>query len=128
MYFKDDWLLDRIAELIDFLVKILFNEDLLYLRDQELIEEDAIRLDKDLKDLLSVGKFSEAEDILFDNLDSTSFEHLKVAILFYNRLNKFTERELEAANFPRREILDGLADIGEIYDLKFIKPSIDKLK
>lgn len=69
--------------------------------------------------LLDEGSVNDGENLLFDYLEEGGPEVLKAAIAFYDRLNVYSDRELEAMNFSRREIKSGLDDIMDAYGLKW---------
>lgn len=65
-----------------------------------------------LKRLVYEGKYNEAEDILFKELDKNgSYEMYLVAVDFYNLLLEKSDEELAKGNFSREEIYQGLEDI-----------------
>lgn len=67
--------------------------------------------------LLNQLKINEAEDLLFENIDTKDLIYIKVAMDFYNRLNKLNDEELEMADFTREEIKSGLEDILKLYNI-----------
>lgn len=69
-----------------------------------------------LKSLLNEGEINKAENLLFETVSSQPFEeYLPIAIDFYTDLQKLTDEELTARNFSQQEILEGLAEITEIF-------------
>jgi len=87
----------------------------------EIVDEARINetdlLHKDLLALLNDMKINEAENLLFERLDSNDMIYLLVAIDFYNRLNEFDDEALEKGGFTRDEIERGLATIQEMYGI-----------
>lgn len=57
------------------------------------------------------GRFAEAEDILFELIDSGHEEVVGVGIALYKRLLEKSDVELESGNLPRAEVQDGLAQL-----------------
>ncbi len=67
--------------------------------------------------LISQLKLNEAEDNLFEKVNNNDLIYMKVAIDFYDRLNKLSDEELEKANFTREEIKLGIEDILKLYNV-----------
>lgn len=68
----------------------------------------ADRLHLRLLELLEQGQINQAEDLLFEHMDSGEPRYLQVAIDFYTRLNRWSDEALEQAGFPREEVEQGL--------------------
>ena len=69
-----------------------------------------------LQRYLHEGKINDAEDLLFSSMeDNASDDKLKVAIDFYSELDKMSDSFLEAHDFSRQEIFEGLSNIKQIY-------------
>ena len=114
--YKSDWLLRQIEGFTYFLSKMLFNKD----RPSYEIREDAVKSDADLlyyrlMDLVEDLKISEAENLLFDEMKREDPSYLEVAIGFYTQINKLDDTMLEAGNFSREEIEEGLKDAASFY-------------
>ena len=71
--------------------------------------------DLKLEKLLSDGALCAAEDWLFDNMDASDTAWLQTALRFYETLSRMPEKELEAHDFSREEILRGLRDVCEAF-------------
>jgi hypothetical protein len=68
-----------------------------------------------VKRLVLEGKYNEAENIIFDELNrNPSTEIYDIAKNFYNILLSKSDEELEKADFSREEIYMGLEDAGKI--------------
>jgi hypothetical protein len=112
MYFQKDWLMRQIEMILRFIISLLFMKEY---AAYEIDCENSISANDPLYEqvmrLLSEGKICEAEDLLFDNFDADNNEFLKLAVYFYATINKLSDEELEARNFSREEIKDGLHEI-----------------
>jgi hypothetical protein len=71
----------------------------------------------ELNRLIAEQHFNEAEDFLLDHIDPQNRKHLELALDFYQKLNRFTDEELERQNFPRQEITDGIKEVLDLYQL-----------
>ena len=67
--------------------------------------------------LVSEGKINEAENLLFDEIDKSNIEYLRVGIDFYTNLNRLEDKVLEAHNYSREEIEQGLHDLSSEYGI-----------
>jgi len=68
-----------------------------------------------LRDLTEKCKINEAENLLFEMLDSDNNDHFVLAIDFYKRLNSLSDNDLEQADFSREEIIKGLGEVCSIF-------------
>ena len=80
----------------------------------EITEENflAYRLNK----LVKNGNIDKAEDLLFTEVENyRSDANFKIALEFYETLNKMDESTLNKYAFSKKEIIDGLDEIKAIY-------------
>lgn len=119
MSIQDDWLLQQIQQTINLIIELVNStnpEELATDIDSNSSGETELLWQK-LSAMTSEDKLSEAEDLLFETIEQNNSEHLKVGLNFYNQLNTLTDKQLDAAGFPRPEIVDGLHDLLDIYGL-----------
>lgn len=112
MALKQDWILKQIDMLIQFVARLVFHKDTAAYKindESNLSQTDVIH--EKLISLIKEGKFGDAEDFLFDNIDESSIDYLEMSLDFYQRLNTITDAELEQDDFSREEIEHGLRDI-----------------
>lgn len=110
--FEQDWVLRQIQMLVQFVAKTVFHRDAI----QYEIADETNMTDTDtlyirLRKLIAERRICEAEDLLYDHLDANDPDYLKLALDFYQTINQLTDEELEANNFSRQEINDGLNEI-----------------
>lgn len=66
---------------------------------------------------ISEGKIDEAENLLFERINECkSASNYDVAISFYKKINTWSEEKLAECNFSKTEIIDGLKDVGKLYE------------
>ncbi|MGO1580620.1 MAG: DUF6483 family protein [Peptoniphilaceae bacterium] len=119
---NNDIILRRINEVVRMISKIVFNKDSIeYIYEDKENKSFNDRIHDELLSMISKGKINEAEDFLFDNLDVSNLNYVKVAMDFYVRINCMKDKELENLNFSRSEIKEGLEELLEIYDINFMK-------
>jgi hypothetical protein len=79
------------------------------------LSEDEL-LEYIIKKYISEGKINEAENILFQVIETRKTEkNLETAELFYKELSKWDEARLLKCNFSKLEIEQGLKDVRELY-------------
>ena len=117
MYY-DDWFVRHIRAAIEFIARLVFNSgDVSYeIRDEnKRTETDLLFLR--LLALLNDGHLNEAENLLYEELDTNDREHLRLALDFYKRLNALSDAELESNNFSREDIVKGVGDIKLLFGI-----------
>lgn len=70
----------------------------------------------ELNALLDEGKINEAEDLLFDRVGGDP-AYIKMGLAFYARVNRRSDEFLEAHDFSRNEVREGLEDFARIYGI-----------
>ena len=114
-----DWLMRQINTMIQLLGRILFKKDNVEFSIQDESNSSEIHLlHETLISLINEEKINEAEDLLFENIDVNDLIYMKVAMDFYDRLNRLSEDELENADFSRDEIRSGLEDVMNLYSIR----------
>lgn len=111
---KNDYLLTQIEGLARAIAKIFFNkEKVVY----EVAEEETLtdELYRKLREMIDQGEINEAENILYDHMISSDLRYLELVLDFYNRLNELDEAFLEAHDYGKDEILQGLKDVASCY-------------
>ena len=118
--FQQDWILRQIEMIGIVLARLLFGKDK---PDYEIVEKEKLS-DSDqlyivLNRMLDEGKINEAENRLYEELDSSRLHMLELALAFYSRLNQFDDAYLEAHNYSRQEIEEGLQSVTKFIGIQF---------
>lgn len=117
--YHQDWLMRQISMMIDLIAKIVFKKD--KFSEINLLEEsktsEVYHLYERLIRLTNELRINEAEDILFESIRPSDLTYLKLAMDFYDRLNKLNEEELAKGDFSREEIDLGLKDVLNLYGM-----------
>lgn len=107
MYEEKDYILRLIHEIIRTIAKLIFHVDW----DKEENEDIPLELKQHYKKLTAMideGKINDAENLLTDCLDAGDLHRFRLALAFYDYLNKKDASFLEENNFSRKEVADGL--------------------
>lgn len=121
--FEQDYIMRQIKEMIRAVLKLLFNIDTESTLTQWVEKSEESEPISSLLKLVDDGNIDEAENTVYDIIADCSESSLKTALLFYAHLNKKSDSFLEAHNFSRDEVKQGLTDIlskfglGSISDL-----------
>ena len=112
-FYQQDWLMRQIEGLSAFLAFVLLGrrEGGPHQEETGEVLEQGDTLPPALEALVAAGELGRAEDLVFDALEEGEPRALETAVGFYARLNTLTDRELEAGDFSREEILSGLREM-----------------
>lgn len=118
MFMQQDWLMRQIEMMTIAIAQLLFGKGSKeYDLKEELGQEQSGQLYQRLTGLLQEGRLNEAENLLFFELDETDPNMLAAAVSFYRQANALSDQELEAQDFTRAELWDGLGEVMERYGL-----------
>lgn len=112
---EQDYLLRQIKEFIAFLMKLLF--------DAELCSADALADaqqssggDNPLYRMIDGGQILEAEQLLYDNMQTKTADNLLKGYSFYQYLAQQEDEFLEAHHYSRGLIRDGVRRLAALFD------------
>lgn len=113
---NNDYILRLAEELGKFAAKALLHKEQ---EEYENINLDSLSSEEILnillKKLIREGKYNEAENILFEELNKNPSDDLvNIGKKFYNVLLSKNDEELIRGNFSRQEVLQGLKDMKKI--------------
>lgn len=121
---QDDYILRQIREMVRAVMKMLFQVSAVELTPDVIEDTDARQILTNLTDLADNGKIDEAENQLYEMTCDGDRQNLEIGLLFYYHLNGKDDEFLEASNFSREEIMMGIQDLAERYNLSGICRSI----
>ncbi|MCH3963406.1 MAG: DUF6483 family protein [Clostridium sp.] len=79
------------------------------------ISQDEL-LEMMVRKYVSDGKINKAQDMIIDAIKShRSKQNYKIALSFYEEINKWDEDKLSKCNFSKQKILEGLKNIKKLY-------------
>lgn len=116
---EQDYIMRLIGDMIKFIAKVfLAKSQISYKISYEDEHSHTDLLHKQLLELIELGKINEAENLLFEEMDTNNMEYLELALDFYQRLSKLNDDFLERNNFSREEIIEGLKDLAKEFGLE----------
>ena len=117
---QDDFILRQIREMVHAVMKMLFQVSASELTP-EVIEDSTARTTlENLIALTDEGKIDEAENQLYAMTCDGDRQNLEIGLLFYYNLNGKDDDFLEVHNFSREEIMTGIQDLADRYQLSGI--------
>lgn len=117
--FQEDWVMRQIESIVDFLIVAVLRKEkngVEFVFEQKN-ETEIDSLHEKLLQMIRECRINEAEDYLFDRLDTKDNRYLELAVDFYSRLNALDDETLRANNFSREEIEEGLKDIARKFGI-----------
>lgn len=120
MLYNNDYILRMIEDMGRFLRNVVHQtqgEE----EEYPVLDEDGNFSEPDflgyrINKLIAEKKINEAENLLFETIEQDPRQaYLQVALNFYEDLNDLPEEELEACDFSREEICDGLRSLCRWY-------------
>ena len=117
---QDDFILRQIREMVHAVMKMMFQVSESELTP-EVIEDSTARTTlENLIALTDEGKIDEAENQLYEMTCDGDRQNLEIGLLFYYNLNGKDDDFLEVHNFSREEIMTGIQDLADRYQLSGI--------
>lgn len=117
---QDDYILRQIREMVQAVMKMLFHVTTSDLTPDVLEEDSARETAANLNALVDEGNIDEAENQLYEMTCDGDRQNLEIGLLFYYYLNGKDDEFLEEHNFSREEIMTGIQDLAERYNLSGI--------
>lgn len=120
MSYHQDWIMRQIETICVTLGFLLFGKNPHTLQPEQLPQAlpGANPLYYELSLLTRQGRICEAEDLLYEALEEPDRSVLEAAVCFYADLNRFSDEQLKEADFSRDEILSGLQNVCDIFEIQ----------
>lgn len=116
MELEKDYILRMVKDLVKSIAHIVLGKSEM---EYELPEKDEYsRVDYlyvRLLELVNQGKINDAEDMLFDEINTSDMKQFEMAMSFYLYLNDFGDDYLESNDYSRDEISEGIKSICKEY-------------
>ena len=117
---QDDFILRQIREMVHAVMKMLFQVSASELTPVVIEDSTARTTLENLIALTDEGKIDEAENQLYEMTCDGDRQNLEIGLLFYYNLNGKDDDFLEVHNFSREEIMTGIQDLADRYQLSGI--------
>ena len=117
---QDDYILRQIREMVRAVMKMLFQVSASELTPDVIEDKEARQTLATLTSLADEGNIDEAENKLYERTCDGDRQNLEIGLLFYYNLNGKDDDFLEAHNFSREEIMTGIQDLADRYQLSGI--------
>ncbi|MCC3868439.1 DUF6483 family protein [Terrisporobacter mayombei] len=121
MELEKDYILRMVKDLVKSIAHIVLSKSEI---EYELPEKDAYsRVDYlyvRLLELVNQGRINDAEDILFDEINTSDMKQFEMAMSFYLYLNDFGDDYLESNDYSRDEISEGIKSICKEYGVSLM--------
>ena len=119
---SNDWLLKQINVVSEFLQKLFTDmETNRKLNENEQYQKDSFEFERLLENLIEEDRINDAENILFEKLETNNLMYATIATRFYDKLKGLSDEKLQKSNYSRDEILQGLNDICDMFGLEIFK-------
>lgn len=119
---SNDWLLKQINVVSEFLQKLFTDmETNRKLNENEQYQKDSFEFERLLENLIEEDRINDAENILFEKLETNNLMYATIATRFYDKLKGLSDEKLQKSNYSRDEILQGLNDMCEMFGLEIFK-------
>ena len=117
---QDDFILRQIREMIHAVMRMLFQVNASELSPEVIEDTSARTVLEELLALTDEGQIDEAENQLYEMTCDGDRQNLEIGLLFYYNLNGKDDDFLETHNFSREEIMTGIQDLADRYQLSGI--------
>lgn len=110
---QEDYFIKLIKDCIKFFAKLIFNNSIEKVEEQ-LSQGEMDDLNKYLN-LFDAGKADEAKELIKILTKSNQFDTAKVGLLFFCRINEYSNKELLNRNYSRNMLEKDLSDFMNSY-------------
>ena len=83
------------------------------------------RLYRRLQAMADAGDINDAENLLYEELDTGDKGYLEAALAFYMHLNQFGDEYLYTANYSREEIVEGINNVAAEFGISGFEHFVD---
>lgn len=112
---EQDYIMRIIHEVVRTFLKLVFHIDEEKQEEVQFEDTEAAGSYETLCAMADRGEINQAENILYEELEESNLEYLKMAVLFYNHLNTMSNEFLEKCDYSRQEIAEGMKQVIKMY-------------
>lgn len=116
--YQQDWIMRQIRSMTQAIARIIFKKETVEYDITDKTNTEATNwLYKELLNLIENLNINQAENLLFEKLETHDMKYLEIAIDFYERLNELSDEQLKKGDFTREEIKIGLNDVLKLFGI-----------
>ena len=121
--FERDYVMRVIRDMVRFISTVVFGRTELMVDIDSTTKAEvgtvppSVTMYTELLRMVEQGDINGAEDLLYEQIDPSDIGYLEAGLAFYHKLTDISDRELEACNYSREEILDGIHELSEMYGI-----------
>lgn len=116
--FEQDYIMRQIHQIIEILMKVIFNIDNRYLSIDLIKDTETRETADDMLKNADIGNINEAEKKLCELIENRTMDSLLAGLIFYSYLNEKDDDYLESNGFSRDEVEDGIRHLLSEYGLE----------
>ncbi len=116
--FEQDYIMRQIHQIIEVLVKLLFNVENQYLSIDLIKDAETKASADDMLKNVDIGNIHEAENQMCELLKNRTMDNLLAGLIFYSHLNEKDDDYLEINGFSRDEVENGIKHLLSEYGLE----------
>jgi len=121
--FENDYIMRMIRDMVRFIATMAFG------RTDLMVDIDTVNRSEmgrvppatlmyaDMLRMVEQGDINGAEDLLYEQLDTSDTDYLEAGLAFYHRLTELGDDTLESCDYSREEILDGLRELSDMFGI-----------
>ncbi|MDE6788411.1 MAG: hypothetical protein K2J47_03725 [Ruminococcus sp.] len=116
--FEQDYIMRQIHQIIEILMKVIFNIDNRYLSINLIKDTETRETADDMLKNADTGNINEAEKKLCELIENRTMDSLLAGLIFYSYLNEKDDDYLEINGFSRDEVENGIRHLLSEYGLE----------
>lgn len=116
--FEQDYIMRQIHQIIEILMKVIFNIDNRYLSINLINDTETRETADDMLKNADIGNINEAENKLSKMIETRTMDGLLAGLIFYSYLNNKDDDYFERNNFSRDEVENGIKHLLSEYGLE----------
>lgn len=116
--FEQDYIMRQIHQIIEILMKVIFNIDNRYLSIDLIKDTETRETADDMLKNADIGNINEAEKKLCELIENRTMDSLLAGLIFYSYLNEKEDDYLEINGFSRDEVENGIRHLLSEYGLE----------
>lgn len=113
--YENDYIMRLIHDILRALMKVIFHKDIDGGEELSFRDEESGKLYLELEGLIHKLELGQAQNLLQSRLDNNNLESLKVALLFYDKLNQLDDETLVQQGITREDLEEQVRRVMDIF-------------